>query len=137
MERLVELEHAVRPTIRGVSLIKSGDPQNGNGDMSPENFAYWLQGFIELTKGQAPDLAQWKSIKEHLDLVFNKVTPPVDEDNMKVTIDMKDAEKTIEDLCKAYDELAEKMKKYPFYVDKGLPGQLPFYDWKAPLVVTC
>lgn len=105
--------------------------------MSPENFAYWLQGFIELTKGQAPDLAQWKAIKEHLDLVFNKVTPPVDEDNMKATIDMKDAEKTIEDLCKAYYELAEKMKKYPFYVDKGLPGQLPFYDWRAPLVVTC
>lgn len=46
--------------------------------MTPENFAYWLNGFIELTQGQTPNPAQWKSIKEHLDLVFKKVTPKVD-----------------------------------------------------------
>jgi hypothetical protein len=45
--------------------------------MTPENFAYWLQGFVELTQGQTPNPAQWKSIKEHLDLVFKKVTPKV------------------------------------------------------------
>ena len=46
--------------------------------MTPENFAYWLQGMLEgnpdldkkgLTKEQA------KMIQEHLNLVFNKVTP--------------------------------------------------------------
>ncbi|HEX8894451.1 MAG TPA: hypothetical protein VF783_14065 [Terriglobales bacterium] len=45
--------------------------------MTPENFCYWLTGFVELTRGQTPDPAQWKAIREHLDLVFNKVTPEV------------------------------------------------------------
>lgn len=43
--------------------------------MTPENFCYWLQGFSELN-GQAPTEDQWKSITEHLGLVFKKVTPP-------------------------------------------------------------
>jgi hypothetical protein len=45
--------------------------------MTPENFAYWLNGFVELTQGQVPTPAQWKSIQEHLGEVFKKVTPPV------------------------------------------------------------
>ena len=45
--------------------------------MSPEQFSYWLQGFVELNGGKAPTAAQWKSIKEHLAEVFVKVTPPV------------------------------------------------------------
>lgn len=43
--------------------------------MNAESFAYWLQGFIELN-GSAPTANQWQSIKEHLQLVFKKVTPP-------------------------------------------------------------
>lgn len=42
--------------------------------MTPENFCYWLQGFNELN-GQVPTEDQWKSITEHLELVFKKVTP--------------------------------------------------------------
>jgi hypothetical protein len=42
--------------------------------MSPEQFCYWLQGFAELTD-DAPTSMQWSQIKDHLDLVFNKVTP--------------------------------------------------------------
>lgn len=42
--------------------------------MTPENFCYWLQGFNELN-GQTPTEDQWKSITEHLELVFKKVTP--------------------------------------------------------------
>lgn len=42
--------------------------------MNAQDFTYWLQGFAELNE-RAPDEAQWKSIKEHLNLVFNKVTP--------------------------------------------------------------
>jgi hypothetical protein len=44
--------------------------------MDPLQFAYWLQGFSELTN-EPPTPEQWKSIKEHLATVFNKVTPPV------------------------------------------------------------
>lgn len=43
--------------------------------MTPEQFAYWLQGYAELA-GDAPTPEQWQSIKEHLALVFNKVTLP-------------------------------------------------------------
>jgi hypothetical protein len=44
--------------------------------MTSEQFTYWLQGFIELY-GEIPSEAQWQSIKEHLQTVFVKVTPPV------------------------------------------------------------
>jgi hypothetical protein len=42
--------------------------------MSPNEFAYWLQGFAELTD-HLPNEEQWQSIKDHLALVFTKVTP--------------------------------------------------------------
>lgn len=42
--------------------------------MTPEQFAYWLQGFAELNQG-APTPEQWKSICDHLYTVFHKVTP--------------------------------------------------------------
>lgn len=45
--------------------------------MNENQFAYWLQGFAELSGDAPPSKAQWKSIREHLALVFNKVTPPV------------------------------------------------------------
>lgn len=43
--------------------------------MTPENFCYWLQGFVEIAdpKELTPD--QLQEIKNHLKLVFNKVTP--------------------------------------------------------------
>lgn len=41
--------------------------------MTPEQFAYWLQGFAELN-GQQPTESQWESIKEHSITVFSKVT---------------------------------------------------------------
>lgn len=45
--------------------------------MNPDQFTYWLQGFVELTGGQMPEEEQWKSICDHLQTVFKKVTPPV------------------------------------------------------------
>lgn len=46
--------------------------------MTPEQFCYWLQGYSELHPDEVPNAAQWKSIQEHLALVFNKQTPPLD-----------------------------------------------------------
>lgn len=106
--------------------------------MTPENFAYWLQGFVELTQGQTPNPAQWKAIKEHLDLVFTKVTPPVKGTVMvDVKVDTKDAQKSIDDLKKAYDDLAKKVKEgsptpswpsfSPVWLDEGTrDGRLPY-----------
>ncbi|EPV8688277.1 hypothetical protein ACWAUP_001950 [Pseudomonas aeruginosa] len=42
--------------------------------MTPEQFAYWLQGFVELN-GATPNETQWLQIKDHLTLVFEKQTP--------------------------------------------------------------
>lgn len=44
--------------------------------MTPEQFCYWLQGRAELDP-TPPTAEQWQSIREHLDLVFEKVTPSV------------------------------------------------------------
>ena len=53
--------------------------------MTSEQFAYWLQGFVELG-GERPTEAQWDSIKEHLQTVFNKVTPPVHVSNIGMAL---------------------------------------------------
>ena len=45
--------------------------------MNSEQFAYWLNGFVELNGDTQPTPEQWKSITEHLGTVFVKVTPPV------------------------------------------------------------
>lgn len=42
--------------------------------MTPEQFTYWLQGFVELN-GALPNETQWLQIKDHLKLVFEKRTP--------------------------------------------------------------
>jgi len=44
--------------------------------MTAEQFAYWLQGFVELSDGTPPTKEQWRKIEEHLQLVFIKVTVP-------------------------------------------------------------
>lgn len=41
--------------------------------MTPLNFCYWLQGYIEIA-GEPPSPAQFEVIKEHLALVFKKET---------------------------------------------------------------
>jgi hypothetical protein len=45
--------------------------------MTAEQFTYWLQGFIETADPKFIDERQTQIIKEHLKLVFNKVTPSV------------------------------------------------------------
>lgn len=44
--------------------------------MDAVNFCYWLQGFAEVHQ-LPPTTKQWDAIKEHLNLVFNKVTKPL------------------------------------------------------------
>lgn len=42
--------------------------------MTPEQFAYWLQGFFEMTETDVLSTKQVMMIREHLQLVFKKVT---------------------------------------------------------------
>lgn len=48
--------------------------------MNTQDFAYWLQGFFEISGAKNLNEKEVAIIKEHLDLVFNKVTkvPPID-----------------------------------------------------------
>lgn len=41
--------------------------------MTPEQFVYWLQGFVELNKDRLPTNEQWDMIKENLKIAFNKI----------------------------------------------------------------
>jgi hypothetical protein len=43
--------------------------------MTPENFAYWLNGFFEMTETNKLSENQVLMIKDHLKLVFDKITP--------------------------------------------------------------
>lgn len=92
--------------------------------MNAQDFCYWLQGFTELTQGQTPSPAQWKAIREHLDLVFKKVTPKVGEVTVDVKVDTKGAQKSIDDLKKAYEELAKQAKE---------GGSTPFWPNFSPI----
>lgn len=42
--------------------------------MTPQDFTYWLQGFIELQNPEKINKQQTQMIKDHLGLVFTKVT---------------------------------------------------------------
>jgi hypothetical protein len=43
--------------------------------MTPEQFTYWLQGFMEISNPTTLDETQTQIIKDHLALVFDKQTP--------------------------------------------------------------
>jgi hypothetical protein len=45
--------------------------------MTPEQFVYWLQGFVEIREKQEVGLTEreWDIIKDHLQTVFKKETP--------------------------------------------------------------
>lgn len=43
--------------------------------MTPEQFVYWLQGFVEISGKKELDETQLKIVQDHLDLVLIKVTP--------------------------------------------------------------
>lgn len=42
--------------------------------MSPEQFCYWLQGFLEISQVQGVTPEQTQVIRDHLGLVFEKKT---------------------------------------------------------------
>ena len=43
--------------------------------MTPEQFVYWLQGFMEMANPSTLNETQTQQIKDHLKLVFDKKTP--------------------------------------------------------------
>lgn len=94
--------------------------------MNDQQFAYWLQGFAELTGDTPPTAAQWKSIREHLNTVFTKVTPNVG--SPRIPVDLKDSQ--------VMKDLLEKARQGGF-VQPVLPQPFWVQEWSASGMVTC
>lgn len=95
--------------------------------MDASQFTMWLQGFAELS-AEPPTKEQWQSIREHLQLVFVKVTPEV-----------KAPAKPI-DNNKAINDFFERNRQKPLG-DYCIPAPPP-PPWLAPNnpglgVITC
>lgn len=43
--------------------------------MTPEQFCFWLQGFVEMNPNAMLTGTQWEILKDHLKLVMKKETP--------------------------------------------------------------
>lgn len=98
--------------------------------MTPEQFAYWLQGYTELTSGQQPTPGQWQSITEHLKTVFVKVTPTIHQKSAVGPSEDPDKQKAYDDALRRFNESQQRA------VTPYNPGQNSPY-WGLPLQVIC
>lgn len=44
--------------------------------MNERELTYWLQGYVEITNGQAPDATQWAIIRDHVEMVVAAQAKP-------------------------------------------------------------
>lgn len=90
--------------------------------MTPQDFCFWLQGFVELTRDTKPDHAQWKMIKEHLALVFDKQTPELSPkpSEAKPQVDESQDHKAKPSIAKELEDLLK---------DLSLPDVKPIDVW--------
>lgn len=113
--------------------------------MTPENFCYWLQGLFELTDSDTLSTQQIQIIKNHLQLVFTKVTPDIELED--VELDEADdlgsrLKKMMEDFEKQdvkvapvdSDHWVYPNNPYPVFPDEQSAGDDP--DAYRP-VITC
>lgn len=73
--------------------------------MTPEQFTYWLQGFFELGETKTLSERQIMVIKDHLSLVFEKVTPDRTENK---TEEQKPDNKETPNITKVMIDTADK-----------------------------
>lgn len=98
--------------------------------MTPEQFVYWLQGFVEVSKPETWNRAEgdqhenkmWEEIKRHLLLVLNRVSP---EEVMKAKMEaMKET---------ARQQLKDMITHYPL---PPIPTAAPVVDWTKQASLT-
>ena len=58
---MLDVEPAPIPEVGQTTLV-----------MEPMEFVYWLQGFVTLSGGNAPNPDQWQTIERHLKKVFEQ-----------------------------------------------------------------
>lgn len=88
--------------------------------MTPEQLVWWLHGFFEIAKPTTLNEEQVQEIKNHLDLMFNKVTPVKP---LSIKIDTTRLEEkvkeTVEKARKAWDDKLCKSKQPIDSTDEG------------------
>lgn len=105
--------------------------------MNAQDFAYWLNGFVELGGEKTPPTPeQWKLIVEHLKLTMKKVTPALTVTPVK-TDPNEWVKKALEEFDRKLDKKADRFVNpgvpsivpppYQPQFEPGLPGPLP--DW--------
>lgn len=88
------------------------DDECYSGKMSPLNFATWLIGFIEISEAKVVTEKQWKIVREHLSLVFTKVTKEDLDEPSNVD----------------FEDILDKIKKE---ADKKKPWVWPVKPWPS------
>ncbi len=74
--------------------------------MNEREFCYWLQGYSEIS-GETPSKEEWMVIKEHLSLVFTKITPPKERSTQE---QIKDVLQKNKDLVNVYKPLPSTLE---------------------------
>lgn len=95
-----------------LTLTTTELPKETKVKNNPEIFAYWLQGFFELTDATTLTPEQVKMIKDHLSLVFEKVTPELNTAELITTVSDKAGPPTDldwEEVAKALREANERV----------------------------
>ena len=65
--------------------------------MAQETFIIWLKGYVDLAAPSVINEQEWKIIKDHLQLVFTKVTPNYEDED-----DLGEQAKRIKELFQGY-----------------------------------
>lgn len=113
--------------------------------MNAQEFAYWLNGFVELTGTDVPPTpAQWKTIRDHLNLVFKKVTPVTTETTGLGVADFEEIARRFRESQIKTSPLPQSPTPYeypkypdPFKLPQTYPDYLfPGYD-PTRTVITC
>lgn len=111
--------------------------------MNSEAFTWWLQGFFELTGAETLNQEQVKMIKEHLALVFTKVTSelgkggyqPSSLEPMIPPATPVDGVQRAETACATWDkEVLDKLKQDAEEIAKHMNTRMRSYcsgDWSG------
>ncbi len=102
--------------------------------MTPEQFCYWMQGFVEMNQeNDTITEKQWLIIKDHLKTVFTKVTP---DRNIS-----KKLESPLDDqLSEIMERIKELQKKDAINIPYHPPNPQPWaekYPHYQPMPVWC
>ena len=89
--------------------------------MNAQDFCFWLQGMFELTNTKTLSKQQVEIIRNHLQLVFTKVTPDVDIEKEN------DDGLSSGDILKILDKIKDDTEPYVYTDEQKMPQQ-PLWD---------